>query len=151
MNAQIEGEEIVQAVAERHGVSMADIRSGGIKRRVSRARHDAIAELSRRGLNGVEIGALVKMEKSAVNKVLRRSGLGRADGGGSGGLTKDGACDLAQAIATYWAQRGYSIRAEVAFAPSPAKNQPGVWTVRTDMVNGLPKDFKPSKVKEFAL
>ena len=53
--------------------------------------------------------------------------------------TKPGAEVLAQSVRDYWADRNYQVdvRVEISGAPKSPR-----WDVRSNLVNGLPRDFK---------
>ena len=53
--------------------------------------------------------------------------------------TKPGAELLAQSIRDYWADRSYLVEARVELSGAPRTPR---WDVRSDLVNGLPRDFK---------
>ena len=47
---------------------------------------------------------------------------------------------IAKAVEKYWALRGYSVHAEATKADELVSGLP-VFTVKSDLVNGFPKDF----------
>lgn len=53
---------------------------------------------------------------------------------------------LAARIANYWAERGYSIALTVATTDRIEKlGSSPYWHIRSDMVNGYPKDYDPRR------
>lgn len=59
-------------------------------------------------------------------------------------LTRDGAIRLKQAIEYYWLSKGYAVEVKlisVGFHPAIRENR---YDVRSDLLNGRPKNWKPS-------
>jgi hypothetical protein len=48
-----------------------------------------------------------------------------------------------QKIEDFWAQKGYSVCVDVALVPFCASMRSARYDVRSDLVDGLPKDWRP--------
>ena len=55
-------------------------------------------------------------------------------------VTQASAQSIAKSVEKYWALRGYSVHAEAVKGGELVSGQP-VFTVKSDLVNGFPKDF----------
>jgi len=54
-------------------------------------------------------------------------------------LSKDGAIETAREIVEIWRAHGhYNVTAEAVMVPSPQPRRPFLWTVKTNLVGGLP-------------
>lgn len=56
--------------------------------------------------------------------------------------TKRGAETIADRITAYWRARGYKVTCTIVEVPFTVPMKSGRWDVRSDMVNGLPKDYR---------
>lgn len=101
----------------------------------------------------LDYAATLKCSTSHVRKMAARAGVqirpatvGRKK---AGALTssKDAKADHARAqrhrdaLVQYWAQRGYKIKAEVITLPFCKRSKCCPSTVRTDLINGLPRNW----------
>lgn len=62
-------------------------------------------------------------------------------------MTRDRASKLASTIRQFWADRGYTVRAEVVREPWVKDVNSVGYTVRTNLKNGLPLDYKGEVIK----
>lgn len=65
-------------------------------------------------------------------------------------MTHKRAAYLADQIAAFWKRRGHVVKAWVEKEPWSEKAQTSGYTVRTDLVNGLPRTATPKTVADLA-
>ena len=116
-------------------------------------RIDYLRKLKASGYTHDEISRVMELTRGAVSGGSRRfcKDIPVKQGGKRGSkrkpanhLSRFGAENLAHSIETYWADQGYSVRCSVVKTDAKADEGDStlIYGVKTDMINGLPRDYR---------
>jgi len=116
-------------------------------------RIDTLRELKASGYTHEEIARVMDLTRGAVSGGSRRfcKDIPVKQGGKRGSkrkpdnhLSRFGAEKLKHRLEMFWADQGYSVRCSVVKTDAKADDNDStlIYAVKTDMVNGLPRDYR---------